>query len=115
VLFWRRRDGGAPPKRIFADVNLIQMQDILGKTHAKDFQDWKLISTPSLELIRTLVLGGQGIGILPERVAKADGADLVPYDSNLPTYDDKIFLAYRKHVLSSKAGREVIRLASFEL
>lgn len=115
VHFWKRRGGGTLPKRIFADVNLIQMQDILGKTHSKEFKGWNLISTSSLELIRTLTLHGQGIGILPERVAKADGADLVPYDSSLPTYEDKIFLAYRKDVLSSMAGREMVRLASFEL
>jgi DNA-binding transcriptional LysR family regulator len=115
VLFWKKRGATELPKRIFADVNLIQMQDILGKTHSKDFKGWGLISTPSLELIRTLTLGGQGIGILPERVAKADGADLVPYDPGLPTFEDKIFLAYRKDVLSSKAGRELVRLASFDL
>lgn len=115
VMFWKRRGASQLPERILADVNLIQMQDILGKTHAKEFKGWSLISTPSLELIRTLTLNGQGIGILPERVAKADGADLVPYDVRLPTYEDKIFLAYRKDVLSSKAGRELIRLASFEL
>lgn len=115
VLFWKKRGASQLPKRIFADVNLFQMQDILGKTHAKDFKGWSLISTPSLELIRTLTLSGQGIGILPERVAKADGADLVPYDASLPVFEDKIFLAYRKDVLSSKAGRELVRLASFEL
>jgi DNA-binding transcriptional LysR family regulator len=115
VLFWKRRGSGPLPKRILADVNLIQMQNILGKTHAKEFKGWKLISTPSLELIRTLTLNGQGIGILPERVAKADGVDLVPYDSSLPTYEDKIFLAYRKDALSNKAGRELIRLALCEL
>ncbi len=115
VLFWKRRGSGALPKRILADVNLVQMQDILGKTHAKEFKDWKLVSTSSLELIRTLTVNGQGIGILPERVAKADGADLVPFDSRLPTYDDKIFLAYRKEILASKAGRELVRLASFGL
>lgn len=91
------------------------MQEILGKTHSKEFKGWDLISTPSLELIRTLTLSGQGVGILPERVAKADGADLVPYNASLPTYDDTIFLAYRKDVPSSKAGLELIRLASFEL
>ena len=115
VLFWKKRGASQLPEKIFADRNLAQMQDILRKTHSKDFKSWKLISTPSLELIRTMTLSGQGIGILPERVAKADGADLVPYDSSLPTYEDKIFLAYRKDVLSSKAGRELIRLASFEL
>lgn len=114
VLFWKRRGGGPLPKRIFADVNLIQMQDVLGKTHSKEFKDWHLVSTTSLELIRTLTLSGQGVGILPERVAKADGAELVPYDPSLPTYDDKIFLVYRKEVLSSKAGRELLRLALIE-
>lgn len=115
VLFWKKRSSGALPKRIFADVNLVQMHEILQKTQAKDLNEWVLVNTSSLELIRTLTLSGQGIGILPERVAKADGADLVPYDSKLPIYEDKIYLAYRKEILSRKAGKEIIRLASFEL
>lgn len=115
VLFWRARDTVNVPKKIFADANLMQIQSILGKTHAKDFQDWKLINSNSLELIRTLTLSGQGIGILPERVAKADGADLVPYDSKLPIFEDKIFAVYRKDVLANRAGRELVRLASFSL
>lgn len=115
VQFWKVRGLARPPEYIFADRNLIQAQDILRRTHSKELKGWKLISTPSLELIRSLVLSGQGIGILPERVAKADGADLVSYDSSLPSFEDKIFLAYRKDVLASKAGRELIRLASFEL
>lgn len=115
VLFWKKRGNSHMPEIIFADRNLNQMQEILGKTHSKNFKGWKLVSTSSLELIRTLTLSGQGIGILPERVAKADGADLVPYDLSLPTYEDKLYLAYRKEVLSSKAGKELIRLASHEL
>lgn len=115
VVVWRARGAGSLPKRIFVDANLVQIQEILGKTHAKDFKDWKLVNTNSLELIRTLTLAGQGVGILPERVAKADGVDLVPYDSKLPTFEDKIFIAYRKDVLSSEAGRELVRLASFSL
>ena len=115
VLFWRAKGAGSIPKKIFADVNLAQIQDILGKTHAKEFKDWKLINTNSLELIRTLTLAGQGIGILPERVAKADGADLAPYDSKLPIFEDKIFVAYRKDALSNRAGRELVRLATFIL
>lgn len=115
VLFWKKRGGKDLPQKIFADQNLVQMQEILGKTHTKFFKNWQLISTTSLELIRTLVLSGQGIGILPERVAKADGADLVPYDLTLPTYEDKIFMAYRREVLASQAGKELIRLASNQL
>lgn len=115
VLFWRAKGFGSIPKRIFADRSLMQIQEILGKTHAKEFSDWKLINSGSLELIRTLTLAGQGIGILPERVAKADGADLVPYDLKLPIFEDKIFVVYRKDVLANRAGRELVRLASFTL
>lgn len=115
VMIWKARRVAQTPKRIFADVNLNQIQDILGKTHAKEFRDWKLVNTNSLELIRTLTLSGQGIGILPERVAKADGADLVPFDPKLPIFEDKIFVAYRKDVLSNRAGRELVRLATFDL
>lgn len=115
VMFWKKAGVKNLPKVIFADSNLNQIQTILGKTHSKDFHDWKLVNSSSLELIRTLTLAGQGIGILPERVAKADGADLVPHDPNLPVFDDKIFVCYRKDVLSSKAGRELIRIASSDL
>ena len=115
VMFWKKAGTKNIPKVIFADSNLNQIQEILGKTHAKEFKDWKLLNTSSLELIRTLTLSGQGVGILPERVAKADGADLVPYDPRLPEFGDKIFVAYRKDALSSKAARELVRLASIEL
>jgi len=115
VLTWRSKGSGPVPKKIFADANLIQVQTILEKSQAKNFQGWKLIPTSSLELIRTLTLAGQGVGILPERVAKADGADLIPYDSKLPTFEDKIFLVYRKDVLSNRAGRELVKLATFSL
>lgn len=115
ILFWKKAGIKKIPKIIFADSNLAQIQDVLGKTHAKEFKEWKLVNSTSLELIRSLILSGQGIGILPERVAKADGANLVPYDSNLPIFEDKIYVCYRKEVLTSNAGRELIRLASFEI
>ncbi len=38
VLFWRAKASGPIPKRIFADMNLAQIQNILGKTHAKKFK-----------------------------------------------------------------------------
>jgi len=116
VLYWKKRGASTLPKRILADVNLIQMRDILGKTHTKEFRGWELVSSSSLELIRTLTLGGHGIGILPERVAKADGSvGLVPHDLGLPVFHDEIFVAFRKDVLASKAGKELVRLASYPL
>jgi DNA-binding transcriptional LysR family regulator len=115
VLFWRSEKHRDTPRNIFGDLNLSQTQDLLSKTQAKYFKDWKLTNSSSLELIRTLVLTGQGVGILPERVAKADGADLIPYDQKLPIVEDRIFVAYRKEALLSLAGRALINFASFPL
>jgi len=115
VMFWKKRGLSQIPKRIFADVDQAQIEGRLGKAYKGFFKDWGLAQSSSLELIRTLTLSGQGIGILPERVAKADGAALVVYDESLPIRKDEIYLAYRKEVLSSKAGKELIRLASIAL
>lgn len=115
VCFWRKKGADTLPKRIFADLNLIQIQNLLEKTQFEEFKGWDLISTNSLELIRTLTLSGSGIGMLPKRVAWAENSDLIPYDEKLPFFEDKIFLAYRKDVMTTKAGREMIRLASFSL
>jgi LysR family transcriptional regulator, cell division regulator len=115
VMFWKKKGTHAIPKRIFADRSRAQSDDLLGKTLHSHFRGWSVISTSSLELIRTMVNRGLGIGILPERVARADDTDLVIYDKQLPTRPDEIYLAYRREVLSSKAGRELLRLATFQL
>lgn len=115
VMFWKKKGLSNIPNRIFTDGTLEQFKTRLGRAYAERFGDWGLISSPSLELIRTLTLSGQGIGSLPERVALADGADLVIVDKELPIRKDEIYLAYRKEVLSSRAGKELVRLASISL
>lgn len=115
VTFWKRRGITRLPRRIFADIDLQQVKEVLGKTHAKSFNGWSFVQSSSLELVRTLALGSHGVGILPERVANADGADLVVYDKNLPTYEDEIYLVYRKEVLSTHAGKALVQSASFRL
>lgn len=115
VTFWKKKGLQNIPKKIYADGSRAQIEDLLGKTFHKHFQGWSLISSTSLELIRTMTIQGLGVGILPERVAGSDHSDLVIYDKNLPSRPDEIYLAYRKEVLSSKAGRELLRLASFQL
>lgn len=115
VTFWKKKGATALPKKIFADGSRAQVEELLGKTFNKNFQGWSFISCSSLELIRTLTREEQGIGILPERVASTDNAELVLYDKNLPSRPDEIFLAYRKEVLASNAGRELLRLATIQL
>jgi LysR family transcriptional regulator, cell division regulator len=115
VMFWKARRADVLPKRIFADKGIPQIEGLKEKTYAKEFKGWAVVGTSSLELIRTLTLSGQGVGVLPERVAKADGAGLVPYSSDLPVFKDKIFVAYRKEVMSSNAGKALVRLAAIDL
>ena len=115
VTFWKRKGLQNIPRRIYADGGRTQVEDLLGKTFNKYFQGWSLVSSTSLELIRTMTHQGLGVGILPGRVAEVDHADLVIYDKTLPFRSDEIYLAYRKEVLSSKAGRELLRLATFQL
>jgi len=110
IAFWRAK-GKTPGPRIFADANMVQVQNILGKKSTKKFEDWQLIETPSLELIRTLVLQGAGVGILPERVARAEGAMLERADPTLPEFQDEIYLAYRMDTLKSLAGKALIAAA----
>ena len=64
VGFWRAV-GAQPGNRIFADANLTQVQELLGKKMSARFKHWQVVETPSLELIRSLVASGAGIGILP--------------------------------------------------
>lgn len=115
VTFWRKAGASAPPKRVFTDASLQQFDSVLRRAPASALEGWHIVQTASLELIRTLVASGQGIGILPERVALADGARLERHDRRLPTFKDEIFAAYRKDVLANRAGRELVAAATVAL
>ncbi len=115
VTFWKQRGAKNLPKNIFADATRIQVEELLGKTFKKHFEGWNIIQSSSLELVRTLTKQGLGIGVLPERVAKVDDAALTLFREDFPSRPDEIYLIYRKEVLSSRAGKELVRLATFPL
>jgi DNA-binding transcriptional LysR family regulator len=115
VEFWKKRDLNDVPKRIFADTRLKQIESLLGKTFHREFKNWALVQTSSLEVVREMTVTGQGVGILPGRVASLACDSLVTYLKSLPAFHDEIYLAYRKEVLSSQAGRELVRLAAIVL
>jgi DNA-binding transcriptional LysR family regulator len=104
VAFWRAK-GMNSGKIIFTDANSGQIQSMLGKKFAAN----------SLELVRTLTLSGAGIGILPERVAKAENNALEMVDTALPTIQDEIYLVYRADTLKSAAGRALIEAAKHSI
>jgi len=112
VQFWKSKTVATVPQRIFADTNLKQVEALLTKTIQKDFKNWTLVPTSSLETARELTAQGHGVCILPTRVARNAKDPLTIYMKSLPTFHDEIYLAYRKEVLSSQAGRALIKLAS---
>jgi DNA-binding transcriptional LysR family regulator len=115
VTFWSKGGVKNLPKRIFADSQRAQVEELLGKTFQRHFSDWRLVQSSSLEVVRTLTAQGLGLGILPERVAHAENRELEVYDEKLPSRPDEIYLTYRKEMLTSRAGKELLRLASFSL
>jgi DNA-binding transcriptional LysR family regulator len=114
VAFWRAK-GMNSGKIIFTDANSGQIQSMLGKKFAAKFSEFSVVESNSLELVRTLTLSGAGIGILPERVAKAENNALEMVDTALPTIQDEIYLVYRADTLKSAAGRALIEAAKHSI
>jgi DNA-binding transcriptional LysR family regulator len=115
VTFWKKVGISKIPKRIFADGQREQVEHLLGSAYKNHFKDWKIVDSTSLEVVRTMVAEGLGVGVIPERVAMADQYGLEIYNKNLPVRPDEIFLAYRKEVMSSKAAKELVALSSLRL
>ena len=116
VKFWRASNNPSPPKMLFSDLTQAQYEKFVRKTKHRGLLDgFKLICVASLELIRSLVLKGEGVGLLPERVALADKAALTALPMHLPDEDDEIYLAYRPDLLSTHAGKALAKAASISL
>ena len=115
VTFWKKAQAATVPEKLFADLDLMQVEALLGRGSSKALKSWPLVQTNSLELIRTLTVSGAGVGILPERVAKADGARVELYDSKLPVFEDEIYVAYRRDTLKSASGKALTRAAQIAL
>lgn len=115
VAFWRKKLTPHLPRRIFADGQREEIEKLLGSTFKKHFQGWKIVDTSSLEVVRTLTAEGLGVGVIPERVACADSLDLEIYDRKFPVRPDEIYLVYRKEVMTSKAAKELLRLAAVKI
>jgi DNA-binding transcriptional LysR family regulator len=62
----------------------------------------------SLELVKSLVLDGVGIGILPHRVANHNVPDRKLVSLPFPTYDDSIALVRRFDMHVTHASRELV-------
>lgn len=115
VSFWKSDKNTEIPRRIFIDGGRRQHEDLLEKTLSTRFKGWQVVNSSNLELVRTLISQGQGIGILPERVATAESRKLVLFDKALPFRHDEIYLAYRKETMATVNAKYFLELASIQL
>lgn len=84
-----------------------QCQQIVDSLTGLDLLSSRLITTGDLELTKTLVLAGLGVGILPRRVANyGHEGELVTLHPGLPEVPDRIFLCFRADGHRTAAWRQ---------
>jgi DNA-binding transcriptional LysR family regulator len=118
VAIMARRDGlAAPATREQIDARLRanpliyaarvhQCQQIVDSLSGLDLLPTRLITTGDLELTKSLVLAGLGVGILPRRVADyGHPGDLVILHPSLPEIPDRILLCFRADAHRTAAWR----------
>lgn len=96
---------------LIAEPSLAQTQAILRKLKRQGTIFKRRIESSNLEVIASLVSSGTGVGILPTRVAEAEGTNLSAV-KGAPTFSDEIFLVYRvenKGVRAIQALSEAIQ------
>lgn len=101
------------PREALASLPLLhvpairQTQHLLGSLRQDDIEAERPIACSSMALVKSLVLDGTGIGILPWRVAShgVPKGRLVALD--LPRYDDRIALVWRADAPSTAALEEL--------
>lgn len=116
VSFWYNKSRKNLPKRIICDLNLNQINEVLKKSKSKMFKGWSIIQSSSLEVIRSITIAGEGVGIFPERVAHAESNVLSLYEPNeLPSFEDAIYLVYRKDALTSRVAKNLVECAKISI
>lgn len=120
VGFWVHKDlaaKGMAFEQIIADPDLIQAQTLLRKIASKKPARRPVLATSHLEIVVSLTLAKAGIGILPQRVAQAQGRKELKQLKDFPTFKDELCLAYRperKKRPAVKALIELIQSIDFE-
>lgn len=89
---------------LFADMDLIQSNKMQKKLKKERFS--RVITSNSLENIRSLVEQGCGVGILPQTVAKESNSKLSAL-KGLPLFKDEIYLVMRHENLKVRSIKTV--------
>ncbi|MCB9598714.1 MAG: hypothetical protein H6719_38720, partial [Sandaracinaceae bacterium] len=102
-------------RELLAQVPLVhvpvlrQTQFLVGTLAAEGIDPPSQLSCSSMELVKSLVLDGVGVGVLPFRVARhgVSAGRLVELDPDLPMFEDMITLV-RRYDLPMTAGARVL-------
>jgi DNA-binding transcriptional LysR family regulator len=119
VCFWKSKktcknnDIESEKKVLLVEPDLKQTQDLLGRLKKKT-QFGRTVSSDNLEVIKSLVINGAGIGILPGRVVGEDAKKLEIIEA-LPKFSDRICMIYRADMQKSLAARNLLRLIQEKL
>lgn len=83
---------------------LPQAQAYMDYFAAEDIRPSRWLSCGELELVKSLVAGGHGVGILPRRVAQYGERGLKRLHRSLPSMPDRIVLLYRGDIHRTRAA-----------
>lgn len=117
VAFFRSKKLKAANENVLiTEPDLLQTQELLNQVQKKknkaNFE--RMLTSSNLEVIKTLVIEGAGVGIVPSRVMGLDNKK-VEKISGLPTFKDRICLVYRHDVQRSQAARSLGQFISSSL
>jgi DNA-binding transcriptional LysR family regulator len=89
---------------------LRQTQVLLAELESREIPVGRTVACSSMELVKSLVLDGAGVGVLPYRVAAHGVAEgrLRPLSRKLPGFDDHIALVWRADAPMTAGLRTVL-------
>ncbi|MCB0404233.1 MAG: LysR family transcriptional regulator [Bdellovibrionales bacterium] len=100
---------------LLCDPDLAQTQSLLQQLHKKGRRFQRLLHSPNLEVIASLVAEGQGVGILPGRVASRVVSMKLKTIVESPRFIDKHCLVFRADAQKSRASRSIARFIEAEI
>lgn len=85
---------------------VLQSQQIIDRLAEQDRLPGRMLRCGDFELVKSLTLGGVGVGILPRRVAAYGyGGELRSLGPGLPLIPDRIFLLFRSDMHRTRGAR----------
>ncbi len=106
VKLWHAEGDSYGKSVLICDPDLAQAQSLIKQMGRKGLEFERTLTSPSLEVVRSLTAAGCGVGIIPTRVAKLDPTIRALRDS--PTFQDEICLVYRRDAHKSEASKRIV-------